>query len=152
MNRRKFIAIIAGAAAARSFSARAQPTMPVIGFINGTSAQKYAPYVAAFRNGLKESGFLEGENVAIEYRWADGNYSLLPELAADLVRRQVAVIVANTPANLAAKKATDTIPIVFTTASDPDRPRLELEPARRQCHRRQPVERIARPETAGACT
>lgn len=99
--------------------ARAQQALPVIGLINGTSAQKYEPQVAAFRQGLKESGFVEGDNVTIEYRWAEGDYSRLPTFAADLVKRQVAVIVANTPANVAAKKATDTIPVVFTTASDP---------------------------------
>ena len=87
--------------------------------LNGTGADGYAPYLAAFRDGLKQSGYVEGENVAIEFRWAEGRYDRLPDMAADLVRRQVSVIVANTPANLAAKKATDTIPIVFTTASDP---------------------------------
>ena len=118
MQRRRFIKLLGGTAL-MPFAVRAQQALPTLGFVNGTSAQKYAPYVAAFLAGLKESGFVDGENVAIEYRWADGDYSRLPSLAADLVARKVAVIVANTPANLAAKKATDTIPIVFTTASDP---------------------------------
>jgi putative tryptophan/tyrosine transport system substrate-binding protein len=119
MRRREFIVGLAGAASALPFAARAQQAMPLIGLINSTSAQKYEPQVAAFREGLKESGFVDGENVIIEYRWAEGDYSRLPELAADLVKRRVAVIVANTPANLAAKNATDTIPVVFTTSSDP---------------------------------
>jgi putative ABC transport system substrate-binding protein len=111
--------VVAGAAVTLPFAARVQQAMPVIGLINGTSAQKYEPQVAAFRAGLKESGFVDGENVTIEYRWAEGDYSRLPALAADLVKLKVAVIVANTPANVAVKKATDTIPLVFTTASDP---------------------------------
>lgn len=118
MRRRAFIAGVVGTAA-WPFVARAQQTMPVVGLINGTSAEKYEPQIAAFREGLKESGFVDGDNITIEYRWANGDYSRLPALVADLVKRQVAVIVANTPANIAAKKATDTIPVVFTTASDP---------------------------------
>jgi putative ABC transport system substrate-binding protein len=118
MKRRQLLALFGGTAL-MPFVTRAQQAMPVIGLINGTSAEKYEPQVAAFRQGLKESGFVDGENVTIEYRWAEGDYSRLPALAADLVKRQVAVIVANTPANIAAKNATGTIPVVFTTASDP---------------------------------
>jgi putative ABC transport system substrate-binding protein len=97
-----------------------QPTTPVIGFINGTSAQGYGHFVSSFRQGLIETGYTEGQNVAIEYRWADGHYERLPALAADLVGLRVAVLVAtSTPANVIAMKATREIPIVFTTSSDP---------------------------------
>jgi putative ABC transport system substrate-binding protein len=120
MRRREFIALFGGAAAMRPLAARAQSAMPVIGFLSGGSQDTSQTIAVAFNRGLNEMGFVEGQNVLIDYRWAEGRYDRMPTMADALVRRNVAVLVAiSPPAAMAAKAATTTVPIVFSVGTDP---------------------------------
>src|SRR5262245_2646493 len=130
MRRREFIMLIGGTAAWPMSVHAQQPAIPLVGFLNSASAQAFPDRLRAFHSGLKETGFVEGENVTVLYRWAENQIARIPELAADLVRRQVAVIAVNTPAALPAKAATSSIPIVFIVAEDPVRAGLVASLAR----------------------
>src|SRR5215470_9264208 len=119
MRRREFMSLLGGVAAWPLAGRAQQPAIPVIGYLSARSAQADAPMVAGFQDGLKQTGFVQGQNVAIEYRWADDQQDRVPQLATDLVKRRVSVIAATGGTARGAKVATATIPIVFTLAGDP---------------------------------
>jgi putative ABC transport system substrate-binding protein len=150
LKRREFITLFGGAAV-WPLAARAQQRLPVIGFLNGRGSDDQPQLLAAFHQGLKDNGFIDGQNVTIEYRWAENQYDRLPGMAVDLVRRQVTVLTAaTTPAALAAKAATAVIPIVFEGGrSDKAWTCAKPKPARRQHHRRDPTERGGRTKAFG---
>ena len=130
MNRREFVTLVGGAPAWPVAARAQQPAVPLVGFLNSASPEVFADRLRAFQQGLKENGFVEGENVGIVYRWADNQVDRLPELAVELVQRRVAVIAANNPAAVPAKVATAHIPIVFLVAEDPVRTGLVASLAR----------------------
>ena len=136
MRRRAFIALLGGAAA-WPLTASAQPVLPIIGFVHGGAAHAFPGRIAAFRAGLSEAGYVEDQNVLIEYHWLEGHFERLPAVLADLIRRRVAVIATpgSTPASIAAKSATSTIPIVFGVSEDPVALGIVASLARWQCNR-----------------